>query len=185
MHSPWARAAALIALLLTAAPALAFARTPHLIDQTGRSFTLAALRGEPLIVTFVAAHCTDACPLVNAQMGEAVRQARAQRWPVHFLTITLDPEHDSAADMRKIATEFQADPRTWIVASGASSDVHAVMRDFDVLAQRGKNGFADVHTTFVYLLDTHGRVRSALLASNHLDQQILNAVRTDWSTLSQ
>jgi len=161
------------------------AREAQLIDQRGHIFTLSQLRSTPLVVTFISAHCKDICPLINAQTASTVRDAQAMHLKVRFLTITLDPEHDSPADMRKLATLFGADPRSWIVAGGARDDVHAIMRAFHVTAQQGRSGYADVHTTFIYLVDKHGVIRSTMLASNDLDRQVLSAVRTNWSILTQ
>ena len=60
------------AVILAAATMLG----PKLVDQTGHAFTLGSLRGSPVALTFVSAHCTDACPLINAQFARACLSAR-------------------------------------------------------------------------------------------------------------
>lgn len=163
----------------------ASASQPQLIDQTGRTFTLSSLRGMPVVVTFVAAHCTDACPLVNAQFSKAAHSFAQERLPIRLLTITLDPEHDPPSVMRSLAYRFGANPHVWRVTSGSVRDVHAVMQQFDVVAQRGRNGYADVHSTFVFLIDRSGRVRKAMLASLDLGSQLVDEVHAQWKVLSQ
>ena len=89
------------------------------------------------IVTFVSAHCTDACPLINAQFarrGAANRSALIST--ARLLTITLDPEHDSPQTMRELAQRFDANPRYWLLAGGSIRDVHAVMRAFGVISEK-------------------------------------------------
>lgn len=171
-----AGAIAILAALALALPAQA-ARMPQLVDQSGHAFTFAALRGTPVVVTFIAAHCTDACPLVNAQFAQTARIFAEDRIRARLLTITLDPEHDSLRDMRGIARRFGADPRTWIVAGGKTSDVHAIMSAFGVVAQHGRKGYADVHTTFVYFIDDRGNLRKTVLASTALSEQIVQGLR--------
>lgn len=171
-----AGAFAILAAIALAHPAHA-AQLPRLVDQNGHAFTFSDLRGAPVIVTFVAAHCTDACPLINAQFGQAAQTLARDRIHARLLTITLDPEHDSLRDMRAIARRFDANPRVWIVAGGSRSDVHAIMSAFGVAAQRGRKGYADVHTTFVYLIDGRGNLRKTVLASTVLTQQIVDMVR--------
>ncbi len=163
-------AAALLALL-AAAP------QPRLIDQSGRPFTLASLRGEPLVVTFVSAHCTDACPLIDAQFADAARRIAQAHVTARLLTITLDPEHDSLATMRQLARRFQADPRYWLVAGGAPSDVHRIMRAFGVVSILGERGHRDEHTTFVYVFDKSGDLVKTMLASTDLSDAIVDEVR--------
>lgn len=166
---------AILAAIALALPAQA-ARMPQLIDQNGHAFTFQTLRGTPLVVTFIAAHCTQACPLVNAQFAQAAQRFAQAHVRVRLLTITLDPEHDSLRDMHEIAKRFGADPRTWIVAGGQKADVHSIMSAFGVTAERGRKGYADVHTTFVYFIDAQGNLRKTILASTALGEQIVDEV---------
>ncbi len=87
--------------------------------------------------------------------------------------------------MRELARRLGADPRSWLLASGTRSDVHSVMASFGVRAQRGRSGYADVHTTFVYIIDERGALRKTLLASTALGSQLVDEVRTQWKVLSQ
>jgi protein SCO1/2 len=171
-----ASALAVYTAIALAHPAHA-AGLPRLIDQNGHAFTFSSLRGTPLIVTFIAAHCTDACPLINAQFAQAAQHLAQTHTHARLLTITLDPEHDSLRDMQAIAHRFDADPHTWILADGSRRDVHAIMSAFGVVAQRGKAGYADVHTTFIYLIDARGRLRKTILASTALSDQIAELLR--------
>lgn len=170
-----ASAIAILAAIALALPAQA-AHMPQLVDQNGHAFTFQTLRGTPLVVTFIAAHCTEACPLVNAQFAQVAQHFAQAHVRVRLLTITLDPEHDSLRDMRGIARRFGADSRTWIVAGGRKADVHAVMSAFGVTAERGRKGYADVHTTFVYFIDAKGNLRKTILASTALGEQIVDEV---------
>jgi cytochrome oxidase Cu insertion factor (SCO1/SenC/PrrC family) len=152
-------------------------RQVALIDQRGHSFTLATLRGAPLVVTFVSAHCTDACPLINAQFADAARRIEREHLRARLLTITLDPEHDSPRTMSELARRFEADPRYWLLAGGRVSNVHAIMRRFGVLSVEGRSGYRDEHTTFVYVLDSTGTLTQTMLASSSMSDAIVSAVR--------
>src|SRR5579883_2912328 len=79
---------------------------PKLVDQTGHAFTFASLRGTPVALTFVSAHCSDACPLIDAQYAAAASALERERIGLRLLTITLDPERDSLRDMRRLAATF-------------------------------------------------------------------------------
>jgi len=150
---------------------------PHLVDQRGHDFTLASLRGKPVVLTFIAAHCTDACPLINAQFADAARRIQDARLDARLLTVTLDPEHDSPITMRELAQRFDANPRYWLLAGGAIADVHALMREFGTISEEGRKGYRDEHTTFVYVLSSGGELSRTMLASSALSDSILEAVR--------
>ncbi len=159
-----------------AAKAAAIPRQPALIDQRGRSFTIASLRGEPLVVTFISAHCTDACPLIDGQFADAARRIERAHLKARLLTITLDPEHDSPRTMRELAGRFDADPRYWLLAGGSVGNVDDVMREFGVLSVEGKRGYRDEHTTFVYVMNRDGGLAKTMLASSALSDSIVDAL---------
>jgi protein SCO1/2 len=172
--------ALLAALIALDFPAQASTQ-PQLVDQTGHRFTFASLRGTPLVITFVAAHCTDACPLINAEFSQAAQRFASEHMKVKLLTITLDPEHDPPSVMRDLAMRFSANAKQWLLASGSVSDVHRVMSAFGVVAQRGRDGYADMHTTFVYYIDRKGNLLKTELASTALSTQILDNVHRQWA----
>ncbi|HKE37310.1 MAG TPA: SCO family protein [Candidatus Baltobacteraceae bacterium] len=163
-------------LVLLAMLAQTATSQPQLIDQNGHAFTLGSLHGRPVVITFVSAHCTDACPLVNAQFAQAAQTIAQRKIDATLLTITLDPQHDSLADMRKIAREFSADSHHWLVAGGTTRDVENVMHGFGVMAVIGKSGYREAHTTFVYVLDANGRLAKTMLASTGLADDVVAAV---------
>lgn len=160
----------------TAPPSKSDVAIPSLVDQNGRDFTLASLRGQPAIVTFVSAHCTDACPLIDAQFAAAARELKRRGSPARLVTITLDPEHDPPSLMRAMARRFGADARTWLVASGTPANVNTVARGFGVVAIVGKSGFREQHTTFVYELDAAGTLVKTTMASSDLADTMVDAL---------
>ena len=163
MRSLFAAAAALIVAIAAARGQAQPGRAIELIDQLGRRFTLADLRGRPLLVTFVSAHCDGVCPLIESQIAAAAARQREEHGDLRFLTITLDPERDSHADLARIARTFGADPRYWLIAGGDPTSVHRLMAEFGVEVARGADGYADAHTTFITVLGSDGRVAGTML----------------------
>jgi protein SCO1/2 len=133
---------------------------------------LALFSGHPLVVTFVSAHCTSICPLVDAEIARAAARERASHGDLRFLTVTLDPERDTDADLSRIARTFGADPQYWRIIGGAPQTIHALMRQFGVIVTRGPDGYADAHTTPVVVLDSHRKVVTQMLPSLHLAEQL-------------
>jgi len=158
-------------------PAAANVAEPKLVDQTGRVFTLASLRGAPVAVTFISAHCTDACPLVNAQFSDAARQLQRRHIDARLVTITLDPQHDPPSSMRALASTFGANPRYWLLASGQPSQIEPILHAFGVVAKPGPSGYREQHSTFVYVFDARGNLAKTMLASTNLSGDVVDAIR--------
>jgi len=76
-----------------------------LTDQTGRPFTLSALRGVPVVLFFGYTHCPDTCPATLAKLAQAVRSSAAPR-DVRIAFVTVDPARDSQAVLARYLRLF-------------------------------------------------------------------------------
>ncbi len=153
-------------------------------DQTGRHFSFASI-GRPVVVTFVASHCIDTCPIINGQFALLQRQIVHRKLDVALVTLTLDPEHDSAKDMQRLARQFGADPNVWKLVAGSSSDIRRLMRRFNVSAVSGGGRYADTHSSFVYFVDRRGILRKTMLASTDLSPLVFSELFRDWTMLEK
>jgi protein SCO1/2 len=177
------------AQILAAGFALAFAaRVPALaappsrgasitlIDQNARPFTIAALRGRPVLLTFVATRCTDTCPIANAAFLALARELVRRRVDATLLTVTLDPRHDTPFVMARFAHQLGAVAPRWRFASGDAGSVQRLLGAFGVVVQPDADGIPDVHSTAVFVLDRDGRLRRTMLLSTDFVQQALSAL---------
>lgn len=174
--------AAVLLALACALPAQAGVRLPSalrapLLDQHGTAFRIADLVGRPVVVTFVATRCSDACPIADAMFSRLQSRLRRDHTRASLLTVTLDPGYDSPFVMGRFAREYDADARVWRLASGSPADVRAVMAAFGVVARPDRNGIPDAHTSFVYVLDSHGRLARTLLLSTNVVDEVAKLLR--------
>ena len=112
-----------------------------------------------------------------------VLRTKDTRVPIHLLTLSLDPQHDRAKDMRQIAHTFAADPRYWIVGTSSPGLLRSLMHRLGVSASRGNREYDDIHTTFVYLFDKRGHFVKTMLASTNLSSDLFTELQRDWNRL--
>jgi protein SCO1/2 len=148
---------------LTATPHLAVIKpAPDFVlrDVDGRVVRLADLRGRVALVSFVYTTCRSACPLLTARLAQLQRQARAL--PVAdrplFVSVSVDPEHDTPERLREYAARFGADLASWRFLTDAPPRVEPVLRAWDEWTRRRADGEID-HPARVHLLDRAGRIR--------------------------
>ena len=85
--------------------------------------------GRPLVMNFIYTSCTTICPM-NSQVFEQFQgDLGAERKSVHLVSISIDPEQDTPAHLRKYAAQFHA-RRGWDHYTGKLADVIAVQRAF-------------------------------------------------------
>jgi len=146
-------------------------RAIALIDQRGVPFALRDLRGGPVIVTFIATRCLDACPIANALFARLRSRLDRDHMAATLLTLTLDPRYDTPVVMAREARLLAARVPGWRFATGSPDAVRALMRAFGVDVRPDRRGVPDVHTTFVYILDARSRLaRTLLLSTTFVDE---------------
>src|SRR2546430_14764054 len=104
---------------LTTAPSLAVIRPApdfSLPDVAGADVKLSELRGSIVLLSFIYTSCAAACPLLTQRMAVLqgrLTDARPLPGEVNLLSVTVDPERDSAAVLARHAHAFTARPRRW------------------------------------------------------------------------
>lgn len=132
----------------------------HLINQHGKPITLDDFDSCILIANIFFATCPEVCPAMNKQVQVIAEEFLA--FPnVRFLTVTIDPEHDSVSVLAEYAKAFNADLYKRTFATGSKIEIYDwVMNDL-LLAneQRGQNF---IHDDKIVIIDKARHVRSIL-----------------------
>ncbi len=104
-----------------------------LTDQDGERVTMAELRGEPVLVTFLYSNCEDTCPTQAQQVRSALDELGTD---VPALAISVDPANDTESSARAFLAEQRALGRMRFVL-GSRADLKQVWRGFAAQPQRG------------------------------------------------
>lgn len=128
-----------------------------LVDQRGAAFSVAALRGNAVILSFVYTRCADPamCPLVSSKFARL--QTLIGNAPVHLVEITLDPSYDSPRVLGAYGRAFGANPARWTLATGAQASIDDLAGRLGIATQWTRPGTL-VHTESVVVLDREARV---------------------------
>jgi len=148
-----------------------------IVDQRGNTFSLAALPQRFVAVTFVATRCADACPIANALFAKLQKRITQSGRSLALVTLTLDPSFDTPFVMSKLGASFNADPAVWRLASGKPGNVRGLMHAFGVTVQPDDKGIPDEHSSMVYILDGQRKLRTILLLSTSLSDDVFAATR--------
>jgi len=130
-----------------------------LTKQDGKRLDLKELRGKVLAITFIFAGCTDTCPLLTAKMaGIQDRLGPAFGAQVFFLSITVDPEHDTSAVLKRYAEAHRANMAGWAFLTGSPAEIREVARRYGIYYKKNARGDVD-HTFLTSLVDQSGILR--------------------------
>jgi protein SCO1 len=128
-----------------------------LVDQHGNAVSLASLRGKPVLIDFIYTSCASTCPLLTSKMAAVARElGPALGADVKIVSITLDPEHDTPAELAKYARDHEADGSGWIFLTGTPARVDQVLALFKLKRMRENDG-SIMHSVSAFLLGPDGR----------------------------
>ena len=130
-----------------------------LTSQDRAEVTLGSLRGKVVAVTFIYTACPDVCPLLSDKLARVQDELGADFGPkVAFLSITVDPEHDTPEVLKEYAEALDADLAGWTFLTGTSAAVRDVAHRYGVAAAPAADGQVD-HTLLTTLVDRRGIMR--------------------------
>lgn len=129
-------------------------------DDEGHEVRSAELRGKALAVTFLDVRCTEACPIIAAQIGQAVRALGNDRGKVEALAISVDPVRDTAVGIDKFLRRYRAKGALRYL-DGTVAELRPVWTAFSVAAAYD-TGNSNMHSAPVRIYDGAGRWRSTL-----------------------
>ena len=130
------------------AKARAYFTDLHVVTQHGQDlrFYSDVLKNCIVVVTLFFAGCTGVCPINNEKLAELqTLLGDAMGRDVFFVSVSVDPEHDTVEDLAQYATRFGAG-KGWLFLTGDKDDIGTITRR---LGHTGSD--PEAHTAFFML----------------------------------
>ena len=130
----------------------------RLAASDGHRHSLADFRGRIVVLFFGFTRCPESCPLEMFKLSQVMPRLGADRSRVQVIMITLDPERDTASQLRQYVTTF--DP-SFLGMTGAEDEIRQVAGKYGVRVRRLLVGrdYTLEHSAAVYVIDARGRER--------------------------
>ena len=140
----------------------------NLTNQLGQKVSLKDLDGKIIVADFIFTRCPVICPKMTLNMKRLqdavkknVRSGPKDADYVHFISFTVDPQHDSVPELKKYADRYQINPQNWWLLTGDKKEI------YDLALHGMKMGIneTDVDTAFIHpqqfvLIDRDRVIRS-------------------------
>ena len=126
---------------------------------------LGEFRGKVVAVTFIYTECPDICPLLTQKMVQVQDELGADFGAkVAFVSISLDPEHDTPEVLKDYAQFWGAKAEGWSFLTGSPEAVRDVTHRYGVFFAKKADGSVD-HTQLTTLIDADGQMRVQYLGA--------------------
>jgi len=98
-----------------------------LSDQDGQTVTNNAFNGRLTIVDFFFTNCPFICPALTGEMSDLAD--RLAKTGVRFMSITVDPEHDTPERLKEYGAVHGADFSRWSFLTGSREAIWALFAE--------------------------------------------------------
>ena len=129
-----------------------------LVDQAGRPFAVDELRGKVVLFNFIFTSCPNICPVQTQALAEVQRAIpQSDRDRVQFVSVSIDPVHDTPAVLLSFAQRFKLDFARWTFVTGGTEDIDRLSERLRLFAQNTER-LPENHGTTLWLMDGKGRL---------------------------
>lgn len=146
-------------------PAFAFT------DQEGLRFDSRELQGKLVVLDFFFSRCQMLCPVMSSNMAE-LYQLYHTSGKIRFVSISVDPEHDSPTIMAQYAAGLGVTDKKWLFLNGPIAEVARISEEgFNLAADNLPAG----HSSRFVLIDQRGQIRGYYDGMNHESMIVLQS----------
>jgi protein SCO1 len=131
-----------------------------LTNQDGRPVETASLHGNAWLLNFMFTSCPGVCPRQTRALV-SVRQdlPKSVRERIRFLSVSVDPENDGAAELKRFANAHGANLDGWSFARANKQETLLLASRLAAFEkQDSKLPAPSLHTTALFLFDDRGRL---------------------------
>jgi protein SCO1 len=141
----------------------------QLIDQNGKPFSDADLKGKWHLVFFGYTHCPDACPTALNEMSLALDRLGIKRDEIGVVFITVDPERDTPDVMKSYVQSFDAPIVALTGSPAAVAQAAKAYRVFYAKHPRADGDYDMDHSAVIYVMNPEGRFTATFTPDSSAD----------------
>jgi protein SCO1/2 len=141
----------------------------QLIDQNGKPFSDADLKGKWHLIFFGYTHCPDACPTALNEMSLALDRLGMKRDEVGVVFITVDPERDTPDALKSYVQSFDAPIVALTGSSEAVAQAAKAYRVFYAKHPRPDGDYDMDHSAVIYVMNPEGRFTATFTPDSSAD----------------
>lgn len=131
-------------------------------NLAGENVNFTDYNGKVRLVEFIYTNCPDICPVTTAKMVNLQNDLKEEGFwgsKVQFVSVTFDPEHDTADVLQKHAEAMGIDQSGWTLLRGTEEETHAVVESYGNFVEEQADGTFIHATRSLYLVDAKNNVR--------------------------
>lgn len=127
-------------------------------DQDGKLVSLSDFKGKLILLDFIYTRCPDICHSLGFQFKTLLTELEhaGLKDKVSLLSVSFDPEHDSAENLQSYLKRYVKDNHSWNgLRPIARQELDSMLKEFGVVVLTNEQGGFD-HNAAIHLIDESG-----------------------------
>jgi protein SCO1/2 len=129
-----------------------------LINQEGKPISLKNFEHNIFVVNFFYSHCPSVCDVMNRNVSRLADAYRKNRM-VKFVSVTVDPEHDTPEALKAYAGQYKLPSQKWMFLTGDTTSVYTLARKGFLVNALKLSPDNFVYDNRLILIDQEKRIR--------------------------
>jgi protein SCO1 len=133
-----------------------------LSGSDGQPLNLARFRGKVVLLAFGFSNCGEVCPITLATLAGARKKLGEGAQDVQVVYVTVDPERDTVAQMKKFMGAFDA---SFVGGTGTRAEIDTAQARYGISSKKLVNAdgsYTIGHSSSIYMIDRAGGLRAVM-----------------------
>jgi|GEM_PF-132054 len=162
-YSRFDKARRIPAIEPTDSPPLVYGQLPDfkLTERSGKTVTLADLKGKVWVADFIFTYCGGPCPIMTRRMRDLHRSLEKKKLAdVLTVSISVDPQRDTPQVLTEYATMYKVEDYDWLFLTGTKQDIYDLsVKGFKLAVEPEQGTDQLIHSTRFVLVDQQAQIR--------------------------
>lgn len=126
-------------------------------------------KGKVVLLAFGFSNCGEVCPVTLATLAGARKKLGDASANVQVVYVTVDPERDTAAQMKKYLASF--DP-TFVGGVGSQEQIDVAQKSYGISSKKimaADGSYTIGHSSSIYMIDRAGGLRAVMPYGHPVD----------------
>ncbi len=130
-----------------------------LLDQSNKPFRPESLKGQVVLFNFIFTRCGSVCPTQTRDLATVQKRLGADVLDqVHFVSVSVDPDHDTPQVLNSFAQKMRANSDHWSFLTGSETQLQKLFDRLKVKKADGQQSQIEIHRTSLWIVDKQGRM---------------------------
>lgn len=147
-------------------------------NQDNINFSIDTYKGQEVLITFIYTRCPvpDFCPLMTSHFKEIKSLFDAENLQMNYLSISFDPEYDTAEILKRYGSNHTKDFRSWQFASAQLEEMQELTSALSIVTATDNDQI--VHNLRTIYVNKEGKIQKIWPGNRWTPEEVVEYLKS-------